>query len=80
MSDGSAKGALILSPFGIGMYPLMIDSGIGKLVDLFLGNGVPAGNTKLLSKVRFKFGVIMNDDHISMVTFETVVNKISLQN
>ena len=54
MGNGRTVGALLFCPFCIHMNPLVIQGGIGKLVNLLLGNFVIFRCSQLFSHIGFK--------------------------
>jgi len=53
--NSSFEGTFIFGPFCVDMYPLMIESGIGEVIDLFLGYLMPAGYADFFTQVGFEF-------------------------
>jgi hypothetical protein len=53
----------LLGPFHINEDPLVVTRGLGKLVDLMLGDGHPFGRGHILADTRGQFGQICKCFH-----------------
>ena len=67
MHDGALVGALGLGALYVYMYPLVVEGGIGKLIDAVLVDGKPLRGTNFLAQVSGKLFIRINFQHSLVV-------------
>src|SRR6266849_3146743 len=74
MGDGRAIRRLAFCALGIQMNPLMISGGVCELLNLFLGDGVPAAHTELLAFTALQSVGVVYDErrHESLLKLRSV--------